>query len=161
MMMNPAAIGAYIGFLRRQRGLTQKELASRLGVTTQAVSKWEHADNLPDAGILLPLAEALHTTTDALLSAGSQRLRQPINMNTLHAGVAALSTALSAFGEDSPIGRGITQGLTQLGASLDSADGRERLLAEAILHHLMEGATLDDRTVDLSIQEESLRERIR
>ena len=160
-MMNPVAIGAYIGFLRRQRGLTQKELASRLGVTTQAVSKWENADNLPDAALLLPLAEALHTTADALLSAGNRRLRQPIDMSTLHAGVAALNTVWAAFGADSPIGQGVKQGLDSLGASLESAAGRELLLAEAILHHLMEGATIDDQAIDAAIQDENLRQRIR
>lgn len=159
--MNPVAIGAYIAQLRRQRGLTQKELASRLGVTTQAVSKWENADNLPDAALLLPLTEALHTTADALLSAGTRRLRQPIDMNALHAGVAALNTVWAAFGADSPIGQGVKQGLDSLGASLESAAGRELLLAEAILHHLMEGATIDDKTIDAAIQDENLRQRIR
>jgi len=160
-MMNPAAIGAYIGFLRRQRGLTQKELASRLGVTTQAVSKWEHADNLPDASILLSLAEALHTTTDALLSAGSQRLRQPIDIGMLHAGVAGLSSAMHAFGADSPIGVRIADAVDSVGASLDTAAGREQLLTEAILHHLMEGATLDDASLETAIHDGHLQERIR
>lgn len=160
-MVNPVAIGAYISFLRRQRGLTQRELASRLGVSTQAVSKWENADNLPDAGILLPLAEALHTSTDALLSAGARRLRQPIDMSMLHAGVAALNTVLAAFGEASPIWRSVQQGLTSLGASLENAAGRELLLTEAILQHLMEGATIGDQAIDITIQDESLRARIR
>lgn len=40
--MDLPAIGAYIALLRRQRGLSQRELASRLGVSYQAVSKWEN-----------------------------------------------------------------------------------------------------------------------
>ena len=160
-MLNPVAIGSYISFLRRQRGLTQKELASRLGVSTQAVSKWENADNLPDAGMLLPLAEALHTTADALLSAGARRLHRPIDMSTLHAGVAALDNVLAAFGEDSTIWQSIQRGLTSLGVSLENAAGRELLLAEAILHHLMDGATIDDPAINAAIQDEALRARIR
>lgn len=159
--MNLTAIGAYIALLRRSRGLTQKELAARLGVSIQAVSKWENAENLPDAGILLPLAEALHTTADALLSAGTHRLRQPIDLGMLHAGVAGLNSAMTAFGADSAIGRSLTAALDELGVTLDSAAGRERLLAEAILHHLMEGATLDDAALETAIHDESLRARIR
>ncbi len=43
--MNLAAIGAYIALRRRERGLTQRELADRLGVSCQAISKWEHGDS--------------------------------------------------------------------------------------------------------------------
>lgn len=159
--MNLTAIGAHIALLRRNRGLTQKELAARLGVSTQAVSKWENAENLPDAGILLPLAETLHTTADALLSAGTYRLRQPIDLGLLHAGIAGLSSAMAAFGADSAIGRGITGALDGLHVALDSSAGREQLLAEAILHQLMEGATLDDAALEAAVHDESLRQRIR
>lgn len=159
--MNLTAIGAYIALLRRSRGLTQKELAARLGVSTQAVSKWENAENLPDAGILLPLAEALHTTADALLSAGTHRLRQPIDMGMLHAGVAGLSSALTAFGANSTIGVSITEAVGRLDASLDTAAGREHLLTEAILTHLMNGATLEDAALDAAIHDERLKARIR
>lgn len=159
--MNLTAIGAYIALLRRNRGLTQRELANRLGVSCQAVSKWENGENLPDAGILLPLAEALHTTADALLSAGTHRLRQPIDLSQLHAGVAALDAAIAAFGEDSPIGAAIAGALHNLGIRLDNAAGRELLLAEGILHRLREGGILSDSALDAAIQDEALRERIR
>lgn len=133
--MNLTAIGAYIALLRRNRSFTQRELANRLGVSCQAVSKWENGDNLPDASILLPLAEALHTTADALLSTGAHRLRQPIDMGQLHAGAAALDTALSAFGADSPVGQAIAGALQRMGLPLGDAAGRELLLTECILQH--------------------------
>ena len=68
--MNSVIIGQYIQFLRKQRGLTQKELAESLSVTFQSVSKWERGENLPDASILLELADILETTTDKILSGG-------------------------------------------------------------------------------------------
>ena len=43
--MDVTAIGAYISLLRRQRGLSQRELATRLSVSYQAVSKWETGDS--------------------------------------------------------------------------------------------------------------------
>ncbi len=68
--MNSVIIGQYIQFLRKQRGLTQKELAESLSVTFQSVSKWERGENLPDASILLELADILETTTDKILNGG-------------------------------------------------------------------------------------------
>lgn len=159
--MNQEAIGAYIALLRRNRSLTQRELANRLGVSCQAVSKWENSENLPDAGILLPLAEALHTTTDAILSAGTHRIRQPIDMNALHGGVAALSQVMTAFGAASSIGQAIDSALYGLGISLATPESREQLLTEAILHHLLQGATITDTALEAAIQDATLRERIR
>lgn len=159
--MNLSAIGAYIALLRRNRGFTQRELANRLGVSCQAVSKWENGENLPDAGILLPLSEALHTTADALLSAGVHRLRQPIDMGQLLAGASALTTAVTTFGTTSPIGQAIDTALRKLDISLSEPQGREQLLTEAILHQLREGATIADSVLDTAILDESLRARIR
>ena len=56
--------------LRRQRGLTQEELAARLHVTRQAVSNWERNRNLPELEILLSAAELLGVGVDELLYAG-------------------------------------------------------------------------------------------
>lgn len=69
--MNTVSTGKYIQYLRKQRGWSQRELAERLNVSFQAVSKWERGDNLPDSGILLYLAKLLNTTTDKILSGGS------------------------------------------------------------------------------------------
>ena len=56
--------------LRRQRGLTQEELAARLHVTRQAVSNWERNRNQPELEILLSAAELLGVGVDELLYAG-------------------------------------------------------------------------------------------
>lgn len=69
--MNTVSTGKFIQYLRKQRGWSQRELAERLNVSFQAVSKWERGDNLPDSGILLYLAKLLNTTTDKILSGGS------------------------------------------------------------------------------------------
>ena len=56
--------------LRRARaasGLSQTELAARLNVVRQTVSKWETGLSVPDAELLIALAEALHTSVGALL----------------------------------------------------------------------------------------------
>ena len=53
--------------LRRARGLSQEELAGRLHVTRQTISKWENALSVPDAELLLRLAEELEVPVSRLL----------------------------------------------------------------------------------------------
>ena len=66
-------MGKRISDLRKSKGMTQEQLAQQLGVTAQAVSKWENDLSCPDISILPPLAEALGVTTDELL--GKVQLR--------------------------------------------------------------------------------------
>lgn len=53
--------------LRKQKNITQEELAARLGVTAAAVSKWENNYSLPDLLMLCALADFFDVTTDELL----------------------------------------------------------------------------------------------
>lgn len=66
-------IGESIRHHRKRLGLTQLELAERVGVSVQAVSKWETNTGLPDISMAVPLARALGTTTDELLQFGQRR----------------------------------------------------------------------------------------
>lgn len=52
---------------RKERGLTQEELAARLGLSFQAVSKWENAQSLPELSLLPALSETLQVGIDKLL----------------------------------------------------------------------------------------------
>lgn len=61
-------IGNRIAELRKKRGFTQEELAVRLGLSSQAVSKWENDLSYPDILLLPELAKLLETTVDALLT---------------------------------------------------------------------------------------------
>ena len=61
-------LGHRIQALRKERGLTQDALSERMGVTPQAVSKWENELSCPDIMALPLLAKELHTTVDALLT---------------------------------------------------------------------------------------------
>ena len=55
--------------LRKARGLSQEELAARLHVVRQTISKWEKGLSVPDADLLVRLADALDTTVSHLLGA--------------------------------------------------------------------------------------------
>ncbi len=61
------SIGENIKIMRRKCGFTQEELASRLAVTPQAVSKWENGNGTPDISQLVPLSQIFGITTDSLL----------------------------------------------------------------------------------------------
>ena len=66
--MEPQKTGQFICILRKQRGLTQRELAEAIGVTDKAVSRWERGRGLPDVSLLSPLAGALCTSVTELLA---------------------------------------------------------------------------------------------
>ncbi len=65
--MEKKTIGSFIAILRRANGLTQKELADKLGISDKAVSRWERDETAPDISLLPALAEILGVTTDELL----------------------------------------------------------------------------------------------
>lgn len=66
--MKELTLGRRIAKLRKAQGLTQEVLAESLGVTAQAVSKWENDQSCPDIMTLPALARLLDTTVDMLLT---------------------------------------------------------------------------------------------
>lgn len=66
--MNQKQTGKFIAELRRERGLTQKELADKLLLSDKTVSKWEQGRGLPEISLLLPLCDELGITVNELLS---------------------------------------------------------------------------------------------
>lgn len=65
--MNTTTIGGRIKYHRKRLGLTQEQLAERMGVSAQAVSKWENDLSCPDISILPQLADVFGITVDELL----------------------------------------------------------------------------------------------
>lgn len=65
--LNKEQFGAFVSRQRKEKGLTQRELAQRLFVSDKAVSKWERGLSIPDTALLVPLAQALGVTVTELL----------------------------------------------------------------------------------------------
>ena len=65
--MTTIKINEQIAFLRKQKGLTQEELANALGVANQAVSKWESAQCCPDIQLLPDVAKIFDVSIDELV----------------------------------------------------------------------------------------------
>ena len=70
-MFNTKSFGAYLSRLRKAVDMTQFELAEKLSLTRQAVSKYETGDSFPDISILVQIAEIFGKTFDELISSGN------------------------------------------------------------------------------------------
>lgn len=66
--MNQIKIGKFIATCRKEQGLTQANLAEKLGLSDKAISKWENGRSMPDTGIMLDLCELLNINVNELLS---------------------------------------------------------------------------------------------
>ena len=63
------SIGEVISTLRKEKGMTQKELADKLNITDKAVSKWERDISFPDTATIPKLAEILEVSVEELMNA--------------------------------------------------------------------------------------------
>ena len=71
--MEKQTIGSMIAELRKKQGMTQAELAEKLGITDKAVSKWERDLSFPDVNSIPKLAEIFNVTVDELMQVKSKR----------------------------------------------------------------------------------------
>lgn len=67
--MENKSMGEIISTLRREKGMTQKQIADQLGITDKAVSKWERDIAFPDTATIPKLAEILGVSVEELLNA--------------------------------------------------------------------------------------------
>lgn len=66
--MNQEKIGLFISNLRKEKDMTQLELANKLGVTDRAISKWENGRGMPDLSLIRNLCEILEISINELLN---------------------------------------------------------------------------------------------
>lgn len=90
-------IAKNISDLRQERKLTQLELANMLNYSDKAISKWEHADSIPDITILKQIADLFNVSVDYLLEeTHTKPIPKPTN-NRLHITITILSLLLVLF----------------------------------------------------------------
>ncbi|MFG6357426.1 MAG: helix-turn-helix domain-containing protein [Acetatifactor sp.] len=82
---NELRCGERLAFLRREKQITQEQLAQAVGVTNQAVSKWESGQSYPDITLLPRLAAYFQVTVDELLG-----VARPQEMRNLYLGIKDL-----------------------------------------------------------------------
>jgi len=120
-------IGENIKRFRRERNLTQEEVAAHLGISFQSISKWERGDGYPDITMLPSLANYFDVSVDELIGMGKiaklkkydeiNALWSENNKNGLHCeNVNLMRKSLKLFPNDSLL-------LVQLSTSLEKLDG--------------------------------------
>lgn len=81
--MKEQTFGSMIAMLRKKKGMTQLELAEKIGVTDKAVSKWERNLSFPDVGSIPKLAEILDVSVDELMQVTTNKKEHFANNKTI------------------------------------------------------------------------------
>ena len=166
--MDTLKIGRYIQHLRKAAGMTQKDLAEKLNISFQAVSKWENGDALPETGILLQLCDALDTTADKLLNGGSLAAteRRLMRLEDVVTGFRYMESIGKLFGEDCTFFTGMIEGVNakmnlDLLAYLKDPMTREVMYAEVLIQGILSGRTVDMEEIEASFQNKAMVSTIR
>ena len=166
--MDTLKIGHYIQHLRKSAGMTQKELADKLHISFQAVSKWENGDSLPDTAILLDLCDVLNTTADKLLNGGSLAAteRRLMRLEDVTTGFQYIESIGKLFGEDCTFFVGMIEGINEkmnidLLTYLKDPKTREVMYAEVLIQGILSGRTVDMDEIEANFQNEKMVRTIR
>ncbi len=162
--MNPQKTGEQISLLRKNKGLTQNDLGERLGVSFQAVSKWERGETLPDTAVLVDLANTLETTVDFILRGGEKEMKfnGKVSVRDMADGIRSLEKMGNLLGRENLIYRcavrGINDGMnTDIEQSFCDEYIFECFVAEALIQNLKSGAYVDTTDVKINFKNEHFR----
>ncbi len=132
--MKKQTMGVMIASLRKENGMTQLELAEKMGVTDKAVSKWERDLSCPDINSLPKLAEILGVSVDELMQIKSENANQKNHkdfsdlLDTIFKGIAlAMGVAVAVLSFLNQIGSTSAIGMLGIGlACLAIADLQDK-----------------------------------
>ena len=163
--MDMTLVGNQIALLRKEKGLTQNDLGDRLGVSFQAVSKWERGETLPDTALLPDLAAVLETSIDRILTGGRQitQYKGKISVSQMAEGLGCLKRMGELLGKDNILYRHAIDGInTAMDTNIEDAFTDDRILecflAEAIIQNLLAGRYIDPTDVKNSFRHDRFRE---
>lgn len=157
-------VASQIVLLRKTKGLTQAELGDRVGVSFQAVSKWERGETLPDTGVLPLLAKVLETSIDNILLGGERQIlyKGRITVSDMRTGLECLKKAGEYLGRDNLIYRSAIKGInTEMNTDIEPAFSDdyvfEAFLAEAVIGNILSGMYVDVSDVKNNFKYEHFR----
>ena len=162
--MDNKKIGATIALLRNNKNMTQADLGERIGVSFQAVSKWERGETLPDISLLPTLADILETTIDYILRCGEPNFsfKGKIKVADMIEGINHLKKVGELLGNENVIYRhainGINHGMnTDIEPAFTDDFIFEAFVAEAVIQNLTHGMYVDVTDVMHSFKHEHFR----
>lgn len=154
-------VAEQIRFYRKQKGLTQEQMAEAMGGSVAAVSKWEQGQSLPEIPMLMELADFFDLSVDALLGyqlrandrrSVSERLRQLRRADDYDEGIAEAGKALQKFPNTFTV---VYESAKLLGMA--GAERKDHALSKRALDLLTHALRLLSQNSDPEISEMSIR----
>ena len=155
MALDLNAIGFQIQSLRKVKGYTQNQLGDLVGVSFQAVSKWERGETLPDVGTLVTLAEVLETTVDNLLVGGKKvtDCKGKKTIEEIKQGINCLTEMGKLLGRENLLYRCAIEGITEkmnmeIEEYLREPYTYEAMVAEAAMQCIISGYYIEAKDIE-------------
>lgn len=165
--MNTIEIGKYIRRKRIEMHLTQKDLAEKLSLSFQAISKWETGSTLPDTSILLELSDVLEVTVDQILNAGvfRKRMNKKINIEEVADSIQSILRVKDVLGPNNGIYKTMMQGLNAdmevpFEETLQDPQMREIFVAKSVVQLIIDGYSVDEEDIIRFFETEDIQNRL-
>ena len=150
-----STIGYQIQSLRKSKGYTQNQLGDMVGVSFQAVSKWERGETLPDITTFASLAEVLDTTIDNLLHGGKKitEYKGRKTIDEVKKGINCLIEMGNLLGRENLLYRCAISGIDEkmnmeIEDYLSQPYTYEAMVAEAAIQCMMSGYYIDTKDIE-------------
>ena len=155
MTLDLPIIGYQIQSLRKAKGYTQNQLGDLVGVSFQAVSKWERGETLPDIATFISLAEVLDTTIDNLLHGGKKvtDYKGRKTMDDIKKGINCLVDMGNLLGRENLLYRCAIDGIDEkmnmeIETYLSQPYTYEAMVAEAAMQCILSGYYIDIKDIE-------------
>lgn len=156
-MFSTQKFGGYLSRLRKQRDMTQSELAEKLNLTRQSISKYETGDSFPDVSILVEIANIFHITLDDLIRSGEPTQGEAAILTTVANGIPAVAQSVEDVRAIAPLLKPsvldtVSAGLARQGIDISSIVELAEFLNDKTVITMLENTTTSDHVDDTIIQ---------
>ena len=154
-MFDTQKFGGYLSRLRKNADMTQAEVADKLNVTRQAISRYEQGECFPDVSILVQIADIFHVTLDELIGAGEPSRGESAILSSVARGERAAAperiediVSLAPYLKPSVLGD-LSAGLAQQGIDISNIVALAEYLQDDSVIAMLKKANFDTIPLDL------------